>query len=51
MKIPGFHIVVMIKSTLFVDMILRQVLFDVRAGNSDLAKSLNEKSNHTIYQD
>ena len=30
---------------------LRQVLFDVRAGNSDLAKSLSEKSNHAMYQD
>ena len=30
---------------------LRQVLSDVRAGNSDLAKSLSEKSNHAMYQD
>ena len=30
---------------------LRQVLFDVRAGNSDLDKSLGEKSNHVMYQD
>ena len=29
---------------------LRQVLFDVRAGNSDLAISLGEKSNHAMYQ-
>ena len=34
-----------------VDTMLRQVLFDVRAGNSDLAKSLNEKRNHVMYQD
>ena len=31
--------------------LLRQVLFDLRAGNSNLAKSLNEKSNHAMYQD
>ena len=31
--------------------LLRQVLFDLRAGNSNLAKSLDEKSNHTMYQD
>ena len=31
--------------------VLRQVLFDIRAGNSDLAKSLGEKSNHAMYQD
>ena len=30
---------------------LRQVLFDLRAGNSNLAKSLGEKSNHAMYQD
>ena len=30
---------------------LRQVLFDIRAGNSNLAKSLSEKSNHAMYQD
>ena len=30
---------------------LRQVLFDIRAGNSNLAKSLTEKSNHAMYQD
>ena len=30
---------------------LRQVLFDLRAGNSNLAKSLSEKSNHAMYQD
>ena len=29
---------------------LRQVLFDVQAGNSNLAKSLSEKSNHAMYQ-
>ena len=29
----------------------RQVLFDLRAGNSNLAKSLSEKSNHAMYQD
>ena len=28
---------------------LRQVLFDVLAGNPNLAKSLNEKSNHAMY--
>ena len=27
---------------------LRKVLFDLRAGNSNLAKSLGEKSNHAI---
>ena len=31
--------------------LLRQVLFDIRAGNSNLAKSLGEKSNHAMYQD
>ena len=31
--------------------ILRQVLFDIRAGNSNLAKSLSEKSNHAMHQD
>ena len=31
--------------------IIRQVLFDVRAGNSDLAKSLSEKGSHAMYQD
>ena len=30
---------------------LRHVLFDVRVGNSNLAKSLGEKSNHAMYQD
>ena len=30
---------------------LRQVLFDLQAGNSNLATSLNEKSNHAMYQD
>ena len=29
----------------------RQVLLDVRAGNSNFAKSFSEKSNHTMYQD
>ena len=29
---------------------LRQVLFDIRAGNSNLAKSLIEISNHAMYQ-
>ena len=29
---------------------LRQVTYDVRAGNSDLAKRLSEKSNHAMYQ-
>ena len=33
------------------DMSLRQVLFDIRAGNSNLAKSLSEKNNHAMYQD
>ena len=33
------------------DQSLGQVLLDVRAGNSDLAKSLSEKSNHAIYQE
>ena len=32
-------------------LLLRQVLFDLRAGNSNLAKSLGEKSNHAMYQD
>ena len=31
--------------------LLRQVLFDIRGGNSNLAKSLCEKSNHAMYQD
>ena len=31
--------------------LLRQVLFDLQAGNSNLAKSLGEKGNHTMYQD
>ena len=31
--------------------ILRQVLFDIRAGNLNLAKSLSEKSNLAMYQD
>ena len=30
---------------------LRQDLFDIRAGNSNLAKSLSEKSNPAMYQD
>ena len=30
---------------------LRQVLFDVREGNSNLAKSPSEKSNHAMYQE
>ena len=30
---------------------LRQASFDVRAGNSDLAKSLGKESNHAMYQD
>ena len=30
---------------------LKQVLFDIRSGNSNLAKSLSEKSNHAMYQD
>ena len=30
---------------------LRQVLFDVRAGNSNLAKRLSENSNHAMYQE
>ena len=30
---------------------LRQVSFDLRAGNSNLAKSLGERSNHAMYQD
>ena len=30
---------------------LRQVLFDIREGNSNLVKSLGEKSNHAMYQD
>ena len=32
------------------DSLLRQVLFDIRAGNSNLAKSLSEESNHAMYQ-
>ena len=31
--------------------VLRQFLFEIRAGNSNLAKSLSEKSNHAMYQD
>ena len=31
--------------------LLRQVLFDIRAGNSNLAKSPVEKRNHAMYQD
>ena len=31
--------------------LLRQVLLDIRAENSNLAKSLSEKSNHAMYQD
>ena len=30
---------------------LKQVLFNTRAGNPNLAKSLGEKRNHTVYQD
>ena len=30
---------------------LTQVLFDVRAGNSNLTKSLSENSNHAMYQE
>ena len=30
---------------------LRQVLFDIRAGNSNLEKSLGKKRNHAMYQD
>ena len=30
---------------------LKQVLFNTRARNSNLAKSLGEKRNHTVYQD
>ena len=30
---------------------LRRVLFDIRAGNSNLANSLSEKANHAMYQD
>ena len=30
---------------------LRQVLFDIRVGNSNLAKSLGEKSNYAMYED
>ena len=30
---------------------IRQVLFDIRVGNSNLTKSLSEKSNHAMYQD
>ena len=30
---------------------LRQVLFDVRAENSNLAKSPSEKNNHAMYRD
>ena len=30
---------------------LRQVLFDIQVGNSNLAKSLSEKSNPALYQD
>ena len=30
---------------------LRQVLFDIRAGNSNMAKRLCEKSNQAMYQD
>ena len=31
--------------------LLRQVLFDLQAGNSNLAKSLSKRSNHAMYQD
>ena len=31
--------------------LLTQVLFDLRAGNLNLAKSLSDKSNHAMYQD
>ena len=30
---------------------LKQVLLDIQAGNSNLAKSLSEESNHAMYQD
>ena len=30
--------------------VLRQFLFDVQLGNSNLAKGLDEKSNHVMYQ-
>ena len=30
---------------------LRQILFDIRAENSNLAKNLIEKINHAMYQD
>ena len=30
---------------------LRYVLFDIRVGNSNLAKSLGEKKNYAMYQD
>ena len=30
---------------------LRQVLLDIQAENSNLAKSLSEKSSHAMYQD
>ena len=30
---------------------IKTSLFDIRAGNSNLAKSLSEKINHAMYQD
>ena len=39
------------KSQLIMRENLRQVLFDLRAGISNLAKSLGEKSNDAMYQD
>ena len=46
------NVIVLFLLRVMKDVILRQVLFDVRAGNSNLAKSLSEKSNHAImYQD
>ena len=30
---------------------IKQVLLDIRAGNSNLAKYLSEESNHAMYQD
>ena len=35
----------------FVIIKFRQVLFDVQAGNSNLAKSLSENSDHAMYED
>ena len=45
------NVIVLFLLRVMKDVILRQVLFDVRAGNSNLAKSLSEKSNHAMYQD